>query len=138
MAGQLDGLVAVVTGGASGLGAAIAARLRSDGAKVAVFDVNAAAADADLAVTVDVTDDASVRRGVQTVVDTLGSLDIVVNNAGIGAQGGSIGRLRELFGDQVGRVLPTSSRDIMAAGPEPAALRDRLAAVQDECAALAG
>lgn len=57
---------------------------------------------------------------------------------GIGAQGGSIGRLRELFGDQVGRVLPTSSRDIMAAGPDPAALRDRLAAVQDECAALAG
>ncbi len=85
MTGPLDGLVAVVTGGASGLGAAIVRRLRADGARVAIFDLQDGAAD--LAVRVDVTDDASVRTGIQRVIDELGGLDIVVNNAGIGAQG---------------------------------------------------
>lgn len=88
MSAPLDGLVAIVTGGASGLGAAIAHRLREDGAKVAVFDVNPdAATDVDLALAVDVTDDASVSSGVARVVEAFGRLDIVVNNAGIGAQG---------------------------------------------------
>src|SRR6187402_1519319 len=88
MSAPLDGLVAIVTGGASGLGAAIARRLREDGAKVAVFDVNPdAAIDVDLALAVDVTDDASVTSGVARVVEAFGRLDIVVNNAGIGAQG---------------------------------------------------
>lgn len=84
---DFSGLVAIVTGGASGIGAAIARRLRADGARVAVFDVNPDAADADLAVRVDVSDDESVVAGVQRVVGEFGRLDIVVNNAGIGAQG---------------------------------------------------
>ncbi|MDF0514874.1 SDR family NAD(P)-dependent oxidoreductase [Agromyces sp. H3Y2-19a] len=85
--GEFDGLVAVVTGGASGIGAAIATRLRRGGARVAVFDLRPEASDADLAVAVDVADDASVRAGVGRVVAEFGRLDIVVNNAGIGAQG---------------------------------------------------
>ena len=88
MSAPLDGLVAIVTGGSAGLGAAIARRLREDGATVAVFDVNPdAATDVDLALAVDVTDDASVTSGVARVVEAFGRLDIVVNNAGIGAQG---------------------------------------------------
>ncbi|GAA1981097.1 SDR family oxidoreductase [Microbacterium pumilum] len=88
MSAPLDGLVAIVTGGASGLGAAIAHRLREDGAAVAIFDVNPdAATGVDLAVAVDVTDDASVVAGVERVVEQFGRLDILVNNAGIGAQG---------------------------------------------------
>jgi NAD(P)-dependent dehydrogenase (short-subunit alcohol dehydrogenase family) len=85
---DLDGLVAIVTGGASGLGAAIAKRLRADGARVVVFDVNPDdAEEADLALRVDVTEDASVTAGVASTVAEFGRIDIVVNNAGVGAQG---------------------------------------------------
>jgi len=88
MSAPLEELVAVVTGGASGLGAAIARRLQEDGAQVVVFDRNPdAAPHADLAVAVDVTDDASVVAAVEAVIEAFGRLDIVVNNAGIGAQG---------------------------------------------------
>jgi 2-keto-3-deoxy-L-fuconate dehydrogenase len=86
--GELDGLVALVTGGASGIGAAIAARLQADGARVAVLDLNAdTAAEGQLAVVCDVSDDASVRAAVARVVEELGGLDLVINNAGIGAAG---------------------------------------------------
>jgi NAD(P)-dependent dehydrogenase (short-subunit alcohol dehydrogenase family) len=88
MANEFTGLVAVVTGGASGIGAAIAKRFRDGGARVAVFDLRPDAAEhADLAAAVDVADDASVRSGIERVVAELGRIDILVNNAGIGAQG---------------------------------------------------
>lgn len=85
--GDFDGLVAIVTGGASGLGAAIAARLANDGARVAVFDLAASRDERHLSVRADVSDDASVRAAVSRVVEALGRIDVVVNNAGIGAQG---------------------------------------------------
>ena len=85
--GAFDGLRAIVTGGSSGLGAAIVARLRSDGARVAVFDrVAPAVPDPDF-FTVDVTDDDSVRTAVERFAEDAGGIDIVVNNAGIGAAG---------------------------------------------------
>ncbi len=88
MPGEYDGLVAVVTGGASGIGAAIAAELLRRGARVAVFDLDPSGCpDGILGVQVDVSDDNSVRTGVQHVVDSFGGLDVLVNNAGIGAQG---------------------------------------------------
>ena len=83
---EFDGLVAAVTGGASGIGAATVRVLRERGAKVAVLDLDAAAED-DLAVVTDVADDASVRAAIDRVVAELGGLDILVNCAGIGAQG---------------------------------------------------
>ncbi|MPZ95043.1 MAG: SDR family oxidoreductase [Propionibacteriales bacterium] len=88
MAAELDGLAAVVTGGGSGIGAAVVDVLRDRGARVAALDLEPAGLPADvLAVRTDVTDDASVRAAVEQVVGGLGRLDIVVNNAGIGAQG---------------------------------------------------
>jgi NAD(P)-dependent dehydrogenase (short-subunit alcohol dehydrogenase family) len=88
MPGEYDGLVAVVTGGASGIGAAIAAELLRCGARVAAFDLDPSGCpDGVLGVPVDVSDDDSVRAGVRQVVDSWGGLDVLVNNAGIGAQG---------------------------------------------------
>ncbi|MFL6026424.1 MAG: SDR family NAD(P)-dependent oxidoreductase [Friedmanniella sp.] len=85
---EFEGLVALVTGGASGIGAAIAGRLQQGGAAVAVLDLNPDGAPSDLLpVVCDVSDDASVRAAVATVVEQLGGLDIVINNAGIGAAG---------------------------------------------------
>jgi len=88
MSAEFDGLVAVVTGGASGIGAAVVTRLLEGGARVAVLDLNVTGANpAALAVTADVSDSASVTAAIDTVAAELGGIDIVVNNAGIGAQG---------------------------------------------------
>jgi NAD(P)-dependent dehydrogenase (short-subunit alcohol dehydrogenase family) len=88
MASDFDGLVAVVTGGASGIGAAIARRLNDDGATVVVFDLDPTGAPSGtVGVTANVADDESVRAGIAEVIDRFGRLDILINNAGIGAQG---------------------------------------------------
>ena len=86
---DFDGLVAVVTGGASGIGAATAAQLRERGARVAVLDL--AYTDVKqaplLEVPCDVADARSARAAIGVVADALGFIDILVNNAGIGATG---------------------------------------------------
>ncbi len=85
---NFTGLVAAVTGGASGLGDAIARELHSRGAEVYCLDLNESAVAAPLnGVHCDVGDDESVKAAVASVVASAGRLDIMVANAGIGAQG---------------------------------------------------
>lgn len=85
---DFDGLVALVTGGGSGIGAVTAGLLRDRGARVAVLDREVGGVpDGCLRVEADVTDDDAVRAAVRRVVDGLGALDVLVNNAGIGAGG---------------------------------------------------
>jgi NAD(P)-dependent dehydrogenase (short-subunit alcohol dehydrogenase family) len=85
---EFDGLTAIVTGGASGIGAAIVAELAAGGARVAVFDLDPGeSTERILALRADIGDDASVRAAVDAVVERFGRIDILVNNAGIGAQG---------------------------------------------------
>ncbi|WP_405462531.1 SDR family oxidoreductase [Streptomyces anulatus] len=84
----LSGLRAVVTGGASGIGLAVARMLDAHGVAVAVLDRNADAVPGTLtALGADVGDDASVRAAVGAAAAALGGIDILVNNAGIGAAG---------------------------------------------------
>ncbi len=85
---EFDGLVAIVTGGASGIGAAVVGRLLAGGARVADLDRDVSGAHAEaLTVQADVTDDVSVRSAIEHVLAQWGRLDVLVNNAGIGAQG---------------------------------------------------
>ena len=85
---RLEGRVAAVTGGASGISEAICIRLAQEGAKVAVLDLNLSGAQltADLAggiaVELDVSDSAAMDAAVDRVEAQLGALDVFVNNAG--------------------------------------------------------
>jgi 2-keto-3-deoxy-L-fuconate dehydrogenase len=85
---RLDGMAALVTGGASGIGLATAQLLAARGARVAVLDRDADAVAAPLhALRADVADERQVQETVAAAVERLGGLDVVVNNAGVGAQG---------------------------------------------------
>jgi 2-keto-3-deoxy-L-fuconate dehydrogenase len=85
---EFAGLRALVTGGASGIGLATARLLAARGASVACLDVAPATLEAPLEqVRADLGDDDAVRAAVGEAAQRLGGLDIVVNNAGVGAAG---------------------------------------------------
>ncbi|SDT08166.1 NAD(P)-dependent dehydrogenase, short-chain alcohol dehydrogenase family [Streptomyces sp. TLI_053] len=88
MSSDFDGLTAVVTGGASGIGLATAQLFSELGANVAVLDLDPAEVPRPLlGLRADVADDRSVRAAVDTAAEIFGGIDILVNNAGIGAAG---------------------------------------------------
>lgn len=88
---DLQGRVAIVTGGARGLGAATARRFIDSGARVAIWDIDAAAIEEAVSAlgegaegrVVELTDDAAVRDAAEALEREAGSVDILVNNAGI-------------------------------------------------------
>ncbi len=85
---ELDGLVAVVTGAASGIGLTAALELARRGATVAAVDRDTAGVPEQLrAYECDVSDGAAVSGAVDRIARDLGGIDVLVNNAGIGAQG---------------------------------------------------
>ncbi|MFJ8767331.1 SDR family NAD(P)-dependent oxidoreductase [Streptomyces clavifer] len=99
---DFDGLSALVTGGASGIGAAVATLLLARGARVAVVDRETKGAPGGvLAIEADVTDDAAVRNAVDRAAGELGGLHTLVSNAGIG----SIGTVEDNTDEEWTRVL---------------------------------
>jgi NAD(P)-dependent dehydrogenase (short-subunit alcohol dehydrogenase family) len=92
---ELQGTVAIVTGGGNGIGRALVQRLHAEGARAAVFDVEAEAAaqvaaslDGCLAVEVDVTDESAVERAIGLATESLGPIDLYFSNAGVRAGSG--------------------------------------------------
>jgi NAD(P)-dependent dehydrogenase (short-subunit alcohol dehydrogenase family) len=86
--GQLEGKVAIVTGGGQGIGRAIAVGLSAEGARIVVADLRgaeqtAATFPSGVGLTVDVADEAAVQRMAAETVERCGSIDILVNNAGL-------------------------------------------------------
>ena len=118
---RLDGKTALVTGASSGLGAHFAATLASQGAKVAVAarrsdrlatlcDRLAAAGGTASAIAMDVTDPRSVEDGVGAAISTLGPIDILINNAGIGEAAAFLEGTEEQWRHQLGVNLDGVAR----------------------------
>ena len=90
--GRLEGKVALITGGGSGLGAAMARRFRDEGAEIVVNDLSLPAAESiaketgGYALAADVSDSAAVAEMFEALGERSGRLDVLVNNAGIGAE----------------------------------------------------
>jgi meso-butanediol dehydrogenase/(S,S)-butanediol dehydrogenase/diacetyl reductase len=111
---RLDGKVAIVTGGGSGIGEGIAGRFAEAGAAVVVFDLNGEAAGrvaariGGTAIRGDVSNEADVLRAVDETVSRLGSLDILINNAGIEVTG----TVDELTSDQWDRQLNVNLKGV--------------------------
>jgi 2-keto-3-deoxy-L-fuconate dehydrogenase len=88
MTSDWDGVRAIVTGGASGIGLRTAQILAALGAMVVVLDRSAGSVPEPLVgLEVDIRDNAAVRTAVDRAANLLGGIDVLVNNAGIGAQG---------------------------------------------------
>ena len=104
---SLKDRIAIVTGGGQGIGEGIATRLHAAGAKVAVLDVNEAAARSvarsieGMGVKCDVASGASVTDAIIKVREGLGPIDIVVNNAGISGKTARLWELEEEDMDSV-------------------------------------
>lgn len=110
---NLKDKVAVVTGGASGLGLATVTRLVEKGAKVFIFDLNEAKAreaveqlgkNVQYAI-VNVADEKSVQKGISQAIDELGAIHICVNCAGVGTPGKTIGRKGVLPLEEFNKVV---------------------------------
>lgn len=110
---SLEGKVAIITGGAGGIGKATANLMAQRGARVAIADINIAGARtvamqigvAAVAVELDLADEASIAKAVKQVVDTFGRIDILHNNAAIAgevvAADGSLGDMQTSVWDQI-------------------------------------
>ncbi|HWO96918.1 MAG TPA: SDR family oxidoreductase [Bacillus sp. (in: firmicutes)] len=116
---QLDGKVAIVTGGASGIGLATVEAFAEKGVKVVIADYNEESGKAAekqlketgadvLFVQVDVSDEKSVERLVQETVKRFGKLDIMVNNAGVG----TLASTHELSFEDYNRVISINQNGV--------------------------
>lgn len=111
-----DRRVAVITGGAGGIGLAIANRLAADGLQVVLWDINgdavtgaAASVAGSVGAAVDVTNEASVAAGIEAVLKQFGRVDVLINGAGLV---GPIAPVAECDVDQWQRAIDVNLRSV--------------------------
>jgi NAD(P)-dependent dehydrogenase (short-subunit alcohol dehydrogenase family) len=110
---EIQNCVAIVTGGASGLGEACVRNLVTNGAKVSIFDfaeerarkICSELGDAVLFCNTDVTDEKTVKTAVDQTTDSFGKIDLAINCAGVGTPAKVIGKEGPMSMDQFNKVL---------------------------------
>jgi len=110
---EIKNCVAIVTGGASGLGEACVRNLVTNGAKVSIFDfaeerarkICSELGDAVLFCNTDVTDEKTVKTAVDQTTDSFGKIDLAINCAGVGTPAKVIGKEGPMSMDQFNKVL---------------------------------
>jgi NAD(P)-dependent dehydrogenase (short-subunit alcohol dehydrogenase family) len=130
---RVAGQVCLVTGGASGIGAATADLFTREGATVVTIDLEAG--DGDLSLTADVADEADVDRVVDEVLGRFGRIDVLVNNAGISG----VGDLTETTPAQWDEVMRVNTRSVflMSRAVVPGMLERRSGSVVNVASAIA-
>lgn len=136
---DLSGKVALVTGGARGIGFATAEGLTARGASVVVLDLDQSAADAAaarlhptkaLGIAADVTDRSAMQRAVAQIVERFGGLDVVVANAGIASKGATFRAMSpETFDRVIDVNLMGVVRTVEAALPQVVARRGHVVVI---------